>query len=234
MKIHSLQMRRASGSGTGRLPGHPCGHLSSHLVPPPSSCCHRQHSEDMGGRRGLGGCGSGLSPSGVPFCTSPGARPSPARCGGLLRQVGPRGAPGGEQAPAGGEPSGGRMRADSGAGSGGEEAAGRERGSVARRKREHCCLPRARAPCSTSMVGLLLSPGTFWGLLGRRAPASIPQLVQVPLWVHGTPVLWVVCAHASFPGTQGTAAGQCFAGRTGALGSRGVCYLGIAAITWGK
>ncbi|XP_038039267.2 P-selectin isoform X4 [Anas platyrhynchos] len=117
MKIHSLQMRRASGSGTGRLPGHPCGHLSSHLVPPPSSCCHRQHSEDMGGRRGLGGCGSGLSPSGVPFCTSPGARPSPARCGGLLR--------------------------------------------------------------------------------------------------------------------QGTAAGQCFAGRTGALGSRGVCYLGIAAITWG-
>ncbi|KAI6064116.1 P-selectin isoform X1 [Aix galericulata] len=71
----------------------------------------------MGGRRGLGGCGSGLSPSGVPFCTSPGARPSPARCGGLLR--------------------------------------------------------------------------------------------------------------------QGTAAGQCFAGRTGALGSRGVCYLGIAAITWG-
>ncbi|KAM9186682.1 P-selectin-like isoform 10-T10 [Mergus octosetaceus] len=71
----------------------------------------------MGGRRGLGGCGSGLSPSGVPFCTSPGARPSPARGGGLLR--------------------------------------------------------------------------------------------------------------------PGTAAGQCFAGRTGALGSRGVCYLGIAAITWG-
>nr|XP_047936224.1 P-selectin-like isoform X3 [Anser cygnoides] len=71
----------------------------------------------MGGRRGLGGRGPGLAPPGVPFCTSPGARPSPARCGGLLR--------------------------------------------------------------------------------------------------------------------QGTAAGQCFPGRTGALGSRGVCYLGIAAITWG-
>ncbi|XP_035188743.1 E-selectin-like isoform X3 [Oxyura jamaicensis] len=123
MKIHSLQMRRASGAGTGRLRAtlllcrNPCGHLSSHLIPPPSSCCHCQRSVDMGGRRGLSGRGPGLAPLGVPSCTSPGARPSPAHCGGLLR--------------------------------------------------------------------------------------------------------------------QGTAAGQCFAGRTGALGSRGVCYLGIAAITWG-
>lgn len=108
-----------------------------------------------------------------------------------------------------------------------------------------CGLEEARAPLpaqgqarralrSTGMVGLLPSPGTARGLLGRGAPASDPQLVQVPLWVHETPVLQAVRAHASLPGTQGTAAGQCFPGRMGALGSRGVCYLGIAAITWGK
>lgn len=172
MKIHSLQMRRASGSGTGRLPGHPCGHLSSHLVPPPSSCCHRQHSEDMGGRRGLGGCGSGLSPSGVPFCTSPGARPSPARCGGLLRQVGPRGAPGGEQAPAGGEPSGGRMRADSGG------WVGRGRG----------CGEGARLRGSEEARALLSAQGqgTLQHQHGRSAP--LPRDILGSAWQESTSI----------------------------------------------
>ncbi|KAM6262388.1 LOW QUALITY PROTEIN: P-selectin-like [Porphyrio hochstetteri] len=40
-------------------------------------------------------------------------------------------------------------------------------------------------------------------------------------------------AHASLPGTQGTAVGPQSAGRMWALGSRGICYLGIAAIAWG-
>lgn len=45
---------------------------------------------------------------------------------------------------------------------------------------------------------------------------------------------WDVLAHACLHDTQGTAAGLQSAGRTWALGSRGICYLGIAAIAWGK
>ncbi|XP_009318956.1 PREDICTED: P-selectin [Pygoscelis adeliae] len=55
------------------------------------------------------------------------------------------------------------------------------------------------------------------------------------VWVHGgvRELLWDVHAHTSLPGMQGTAAGLRSAGRTWALGSRGICYLGIAAIAWG-
>lgn len=56
------------------------------------------------------------------------------------------------------------------------------------------------------------------------------------VWVHGgvREPPWDVHIHAFFLGMQGTAAGLRSAGRTWALGSRGICYLGIAAITWGK
>nr|XP_047936222.1 P-selectin-like isoform X1 [Anser cygnoides] len=67
------------------------------------------------------------------------------------------------------------------------------------------------------------------GLEEARAP--LPAQGQARRALRSTGM--AVHAHASLPGTQGTAAGQCFPGRTGALGSRGVCYLGIAAITWG-
>lgn len=56
------------------------------------------------------------------------------------------------------------------------------------------------------------------------------------VWVHGGmhERLWDVDAHTSLPDTQGTAVGLRSAQRTWALGSRGICYLGIAAIAWGK
>lgn len=64
------------------------------------------------------------------------------------------------------------------------------------------------------------------GLPGLPGSSEVQKGVGEPPWdVH---------AHTSLPGTQGTAAGLRSAGRTWALGSRGICYLGIAAIAWGK
>lgn len=73
----------------------------------------------------------------------------------------------------------------------------------------------------------------------KPAQATCPcgyQDCLAVVWVHGgvREPPWDVHIHAFFLGMQGTAAGLRSAGRTWALGSRGICYLGIAAITWGK
>lgn len=84
-----------------------------------------------------------------------------------------------------------------------------------------------------SAAELYLAGGTLcacWHM--QRALVATRCVAWWPCGVHEPP--WDRHAHASLPGTQGTAAGLRSAGRTWAPGSCGICYLGIAAIAWGK
>lgn len=103
---------------------------------------------------------------------------------------------------------------------------------------------QAQPPQSALLEGPFLQQSRTWPVAPCVSACELAQAtcpwgyqdclvaVRVQKGVREPP--WDVHAHTSLPGTQGTAAALRSAGRTWALGSRGICYLGIAAIAWGK